>query len=66
MKNLIMVKPASLDGIKNTEEILINEDQICSIEPDTSNTVLLRMSNGEFLRVTEPTWQEWKNDYLSR
>lgn len=44
---------------------IINEQQICSIQPQTGY-VLLRMSNGEELSVLSPTWEEWYNDVLNR
>ena len=59
------MKQALLVTLSDGGTRIINEFQICSIEPQSSY-VVLHLSNGESLQVSDPTWDEWLNDVLNR
>lgn len=48
------------------QEIVINEDQICTITPLEPNLAVIRMSNGDEIICREPTYNNWKNDVYIR
>jgi len=57
------MKPLVITLHKTEENIIINEDQVCSIEP-YSKAVRIKMSNGDEYIATYPTFEQWENDLL--
>ncbi len=51
--------------LSDGEDILINEDQICSVH-QWEKGAKLRMSNGDEHFCKAPSYNEWKNDYHIR
>ncbi len=56
MEHPLLIK--TVDG----EEILINEDQICSVKKSDKG-VMISMSNGDRHECTNHPWLEWLADY---
>lgn len=54
----MLIKVELLDETK----ILINDDQICSIEKGPLNMAIITMSNGNIHRVKSPDFCGWEND----
>lgn len=66
MKNPILITILTGSNVLLVgNELLINEDQICSIEP-ASDCVIIKMSNGDVHKTTHPTYIQWKNDYYAK
>lgn len=59
-----MKNPLTIILLDNTE-IIINEDQVCSIHKN-DHACTIYMSNGHKFDCKSPTYQEWKNDILSK
>lgn len=51
----------------NNEEILINQEQVCSIvrSDNESDIVSLHMTNGEIIETVSPKWENWEADLYS-
>lgn len=61
MRNIVLSK------LKDGKIRLINEDQVCTVEPGEKldcniRAAIVRMSNGEELIVISPDWDQWEND----
>ena len=52
--------------LQNSETIIINEDQVCSIKRGDSLLTWIKMSNGEEFLCLSPTYEEWENDLIKR
>lgn len=52
--------------LQDGRKILLNEEQVCSIEPKERGMAQLRMSNGDTWLVQNPPYQEWENDLIRR
>jgi len=50
----------------DNNEVIINEDQVCSICRRDSECTTIYMSNGQTFECKSPAYQEWKNDLLSK
>jgi len=59
------MKRPLLVTLSDGREILINEDQICSIE-EWENGAKICMSNGSEYFCKIPSYNQWKNDYHIR
>lgn len=51
--------------LTDDRQIIINEEQVCSIEP-VGHVAKIRMSNGDEWMVRSPTFAEWENDVIKR
>ncbi len=56
------IKVHTEDGL----DLILNEEQISSIEGTDSGNARIRMSNGDVWVVDSPKHVEWENDCLRR
>ncbi len=48
--------------LEDGSRLLVNEDQVCIVEPVEDDMVRIHMSNGRSLLCRSPTYLEWEND----
>ena len=51
--------------LENGKQTIINEEQVCTVTDD-QNIAVVKMANGDELRVVKPAYPLWKNDALKR
>jgi hypothetical protein len=51
--------------LQDKRKIVINEEQVCSIE-DFNGAARIKMSNGDQFVCISPTFEQWENDTLRR
>lgn len=60
-----MQKPLMIK-LENDQEMIINEDQVCSVQIHENNMAMITMSNGQIIVCKSPSYSEWKNDLYIR
>lgn len=59
-------QPFLLVQLGNGKKKLINECHVVSVEECEEGKACLRMSNGDEIIITSPSYEDWENDFYSR
>ena len=51
--------------LQDKRKILINEEQVCSIE-NLNGAAKIKMSNGDEFVCVSPSYEQWANDLITR
>jgi len=49
-----------------SKQIIINENQVSTIEPGPKGTAIVKMSNGDTLVTLDPDYEAWVADVIVR
>jgi hypothetical protein len=61
-----MGQPFFLIHLENGQKVLINEQQVATVQPDVKGRAIVKMSNGDEFVVVSPAYDAWEDDFHVR